>query len=113
MKQSTFNAYTKQLLAKATKVRNSKMVEYVGEIDRLSNFRKAANIQGISVPASVAGMMVKHTVSIYDMLKEEFEQPEESAVLHPLSIWEEKIIDHINYLLLLYSAIRETQNEVG
>ncbi len=78
----------------------NKAAEYANE-DRLSNFRIAAKIQNCSVSKAIAGMMVKHTVSIYDMV--------ESDMMFPMETWDEKITDHINYLILLRAAQTEKE----
>ena len=44
-------------------------------------------------------MMAKHTVSVYDMC--------ESGEQYPVELWQEKITDSINYLLLLNAMVRE------
>lgn len=62
------------------------------ETDRLQAFKTAAAVQNTTPMKALAGMMAKHTISIYDMI--------EHGVSDPLK-WEEKITDHINYLLLL------------
>lgn len=107
MKEKTFNNYTKFILDQAKGVRDLKRVEYATEEDRLSNFRKAAAIQGVSVPMAIRGMMAKHTVSIYDMIENEFGYAKKKPSPQDLSLWEEKIVDQINYLLLLYAAVVE------
>lgn len=63
-------------------------------VDRLHNFRMAALLEGILDRQALAGMMAKHTVSVYDMCM--------SIEAYPLELWREKITDHINYLLLLW-----------
>lgn len=72
--------------------------EYANE-DRLHNFRVAATMQGTSLKQALAGMMAKHTASVYDMCAsdEEFD----------LDKWDEKITDHINYLFLLAAVVRD------
>jgi hypothetical protein len=70
----------------------AKAEEYAPE-DRLSNFRTAAELQGVTMPQALAGMMAKHTVSIYDMIGSDKD--------YTLEQWFEKITDHINYLILL------------
>ena len=77
-----------------------KAMEYSNE-DRLSNFRIAAKILNSSVPEAIAGMMVKHTVSIYDMV--------ESNQTFAKDVWDEKITDHINYLILLKASQLEKE----
>jgi len=72
---------------------------YSTESDKLHNFKVAADIQGCTIPQAVAGMMVKHTVSIYDMCA--------SDKGFDMEIWDEKITDHLNYLFLLKAAVLE------
>jgi hypothetical protein len=76
-----------------------KAAEYATE-DKLSTFRKAAHIRGVTLVQAISGMMAKHTVSIYDMV--------ESDNPFPIEQWDEKITDHINYLILLRVALSET-----
>lgn len=76
--------------------------EYATE-DRLHNFRVAAALQGLPMRAALAGMMAKHTISIYDMCYAE-EMANSSA-------WVEKITDNINYLILLSAIIAEHDDE--
>ena len=68
------------------------------ETDRLQAFKTAAAIQDTTPMKALAGMMAKHTISIYDMIEHE-----SSDSLK----WEEKITDHINYLLLLKCLIMD------
>jgi len=76
--------------------------EYATE-DRLHNFKIAAAMQGVPLRQAVAGMMAKHTVSIYDMCEAEH--------AFTISLWDEKITDHINYLLLLAAIVREEHKQ--
>lgn len=78
-----------------------KAAEYATE-DRLHNFKKAAFLQGSTLPQAVGGMMAKHTVSVYDMI--------ETGQTYSMDQWDEKITDHINYLILLRAAIVENVN---
>lgn len=48
---------------------------------------------------ALAGMMAKHTISVYDMCR--------SGKDYPIELWNEKITDHINYLLLLKAIVEE------
>ena len=75
--------------------------EYATE-DRLHNFKVASGLQGITPQQALAGMMCKHTVSIYDMCRDGE---------RGLAMWDEKITDHINYLLLLRALIEEKPEE--
>lgn len=76
--------------------------EYATE-DRLHNFRVAADLQGVPMQTALAGMMAKHTISIYDMCRSE-QMPKSRA-------WSEKITDHINYLILLQAIVVEYEND--
>lgn len=76
----------------------NKAKEYATE-DRLHNFKNAAGMMGCDPKEALAGMMAKHTISVYDMCR--------SGQTYPMPLWEEKITDHINYLLLLKAAVVE------
>jgi TPP-dependent 2-oxoacid decarboxylase len=108
MTPQKFNSLANGLMSQASKVRNAKMVEYEAETDRLANFRKAANLNSQTVPEAIAGMMIKHTVSIYDMISAEFGTYQTDPP-HSIELWREKLVDQINYLLLLYAAVREAR----
>lgn len=85
-------SYCQDLLVKKGK-------EYAdNNIDRLQAFKTAAQLQGITPEQALAGMMCKHTVSVYDLI---------ASNASDLTIWTEKITDHINYLLLLKCLIMD------
>jgi hypothetical protein len=75
-----------------------KAAEYA-TADHLANFKKVAHLRGVGLPQAVLGMMAKHTVSIFDMV--------ESGKPFDMTVWDEKITDHINYLILLRAALAE------
>lgn len=75
-----------------------KAKQYATE-DRLHNFNVAAKMQGCLPRRALAGMMAKHTVSVYDMCMSDED--------FSLGMWDEKITDHINYLLLLRAVVLE------
>ena len=77
---------------------SSKADEYATE-DRLHNFKVAGVLQKETPRQALAGMMSKHTVSVYDMC--------ESADSFDMAIWDEKITDHLNYLFLLKAVVHE------
>ena len=76
-----------------------KAAEYATDLDRLHNFKVAAELGAVTPMQALGGMMAKHTVSIYDMINSG----------HPYSpeLWTEKITDHINYLILLRAIVTE------
>ena len=79
-----------------------KAEEYSKDEDRLHNFKVAAKLQGVNLITALAGMMAKHTVSVYDLVKKTEEDDWSSS-----NMWEEKIGDSINYLFLLEAAVKE------
>lgn len=100
MKTERFNQIVNTQLNTCKSIMQSKAKEYATE-DRLHNFRVAAVLQRVSAKDALAGMMAKHTVSVYDMCgsEETFSQ----------ELWDEKITDSINYLLLLRALIQEEE----
>lgn len=94
-----FNVVLDDQLAKATATLGSKAGEYATDDDRLSNFKKAAALEGKTQPQAVHGMMVKHLVSISDMVQ--------SGEDYPMEVWEEKLGDAINYMILLKASVVE------
>lgn len=70
--------------------------------DRLHNFKVAAALEACTPIQALAGMMAKHTVSVYDMAL--------SGQEHPVALWDEKITDSINYLILLRALVEEGQD---
>lgn len=97
MNNANFEKILERQMHQCAKVLIDKAREYATE-DRLHNFKVAAGLQGVSPIKALAGMMAKHTVSIYDMCKDGE---------HGLVMWDEKITDHINYLLLLRALAEE------
>ena len=79
-------------------------METIPELDRLSHFKKAAALMGQSPEQALMGMLSKHLVSISDMCCEKY-------YYFPKEMWEEKITDSINYLLILRAMIEEEANE--
>ena len=67
--------------------------------DRLHNFKVAADLVGATDEQALAGMMAKHIVSIFDMCG--------SGKVYPIELWNEKIGDSINYMLLLKAIVLE------
>jgi hypothetical protein len=99
MQDHAFNLIMNQQIEKCQKMLEVKADEYAADDDRLHNFKVAARLQGITQQEALAGMMAKHTISIYDMCR--------SQVVSDTELWEEKITDHINYLILLKAIVLE------
>lgn len=101
MTSEEFNALTKAQLKRCEDVLCTKADEYATD-DRLHNFKQAALLQEVTPATALKGMMCKHTISVYDMIKGVEEGKE-----YPLSLWNEKITDSMNYLLLLWAIVNE------
>lgn len=98
MDTSTFNDIVQHQIERSTSTLVKKAEEYATE-DRLHNFKVAAEIQGITPRKALAGMLAKHTVSVFDMCA--------SDESYSDAMWDEKITDHINYLILLRAIVEE------
>ena len=101
MNTNDFNAIIREQIDRCENTLCKKAEEYA-TTDRLHNFKAAAGLQDCLPTTALAGMMCKHTVSVYDMIR-----GLESGEEYPLDMWNEKIGDSINYLLLLSALVRE------
>lgn len=101
MNTKDFNEIIHEQIERCEATLCKKADEYATE-DRLHNFKVAAGIQNCLPTTALAGMMAKHTVSVYDMIR-----GLEEGKSYPVELWNEKIGDSINYLLLLAAAVRE------
>lgn len=97
MKSDEFNKIIDAQIERCRATLIGKAGEYAADDDRLHNFDVAATLKGCNAAQALSGMMAKHTVSVYDMV--------ESGESFSLAKWEEKIGDHLNYLLLLKAIV--------
>lgn len=100
MNGQTFEMIFNQQVDTCRKMLVGKADEYATDDDRLHNFQVAAALQGTTPQQALAGFMAKHSVSIFDMCREP--NPD-----FPMEKWDEKITDHINYLILLKAVMHE------
>lgn len=104
--KSNYEKSVEKIFEVISKTIKEKHSEYATN-DDYHNFRSSSILLNETIPEAIVGMMVKHTISIYDMVCEyakganfEFEK------------WEEKIKDHIIYLINLYCYLdEENKNE--
>ena len=94
-----FDEVLNNRLAKIKSVLQSKAKEYAQGPDRYHNFNVAARVLGSSREKALLGMMMKHYVSILDII----DQPG----IFSNEIIDEKIGDMINYLILLEGMLLE------
>lgn len=102
MHSDEFNKIVNQKLQQIQDILVKKTNEYNLDEDRLSVFKSAAILQKETSAEALLGMLTKHIISIYDMVK--------SCKPYPIEKWDEKCIDAINYFLLLL-AIETEVNE--
>ena len=77
---------------------------YANDSNPFHNFLVASELEGILPEQALRGMMTKHVVSIYDMLRDpyRFTMPQ----------WREKIGDNIAYLLILETMLSTVNEDV-
>ena len=98
MTSNEFNQILEYTINRCKSLLQSKSKEYATD-DRLHNFKSAANLKGETPIKTLAGMMAKHTISVYDMCM--------SGQDYTKALWDEKICDSINYLILLRALVEE------
>lgn len=94
-----FNAIVEDLTNQIKNTLIRKADEYNLDADRLSVFKRAAGIQNQTQAQALLGMMTKHVVSIYDYV--------EGNIKFTEALAREKIVDNLNYLILLYAVLKE------
>lgn len=76
-----------------------KAKEYATDNDRLHNFKIGSIVTGGTPAQTLWGFATKHIVSIRDMIRSDKYYSEE--------VWNEKIGDALNYLILLRALVSE------
>jgi hypothetical protein len=102
MNTKRFNELFDETVEISRSVLCKKAGEYAENNDRLHNFNCAAEMQGCTAIRALGGMMAKHTVSVYDLIN----RIDAGLAVSP-ELWDEKIIDSINYLILLRAAVED------
>lgn len=99
MQNEQFNFHVSEQIERCRKTLVQKADEYAGDDDRIHNFRVAAKLRGETHAQAALGMMSKHIVSVYDMV--------ESGNSYPAEMWDEKIGDALNYLLIIRAIVAD------
>lgn len=100
MTNDQFNTLVNSQIDKCKKTLLSKKDEYADPAeDRLSHFKEAAALMGTAPEMALLGMASKHFISVAKLCREA-DKPQS------LDLWDEKIGDAINYLLILSAMIR-------
>lgn len=100
MNTPDFNKVVEAQLERIRNVLVRKAAEYNLDADRLSVFKHAAALSEETPEQALYGMMLKHIISITDMVN--------SKETYSEDLWNEKITDTCNYLILLQGLLRDT-----
>lgn len=100
MNTPEFNKVVESQLERIRNVLVKKAAEYNLDEDRLSVFKHAAALSDETPEQALYGFMLKHIISVTDMVNSEKIYTEE--------LWNEKITDICNYLILLQGLLRDT-----
>lgn len=102
MKEEDFREYVDNRLKDCLDTLFTKSKEYSDGKDKHHNFKRAAKMRCQTPEQALQGMKTKHDVSLLDIIDDidDGRFPDDDVL-------KEKIIDSINYLLLLESLILE------
>lgn len=103
MKKSEFENIVKKRTHLINEVLGKKNTEYATEEDCFHNFKAAGKKESISPVAALRGMMLKHVISVDDLMS----LYEKDASKLKEKVIEEKLGDYINYLILLEGLLLE------
>lgn len=95
-----FNKVVEEQLNRIANVLVKKAAEYNLDADRMSAFKHAAALSEETPEQALFGFMLKHIISITDMVN--------SGKTYSEELWNEKITDICNYLILLQGLLRDT-----
>jgi hypothetical protein len=96
----------KNRLYRTEQILEQKAAEYVKDTDRLSNFKRAAQLLSCTPERALLGFVAKHIVALSD-----FVEDLERGYYHPMQQWDEKLGDIINYMILLEALLIERNQE--
>ena len=102
MNANKFKEVLQEQFAQCFDTLEKKAKEYSQENDRLGHFKTSAAEQDISPKQALWGMASKHFTSLNKMCK--------SDQMIMEDMWNEKITDALNYLLLLRALVTEEVN---
>jgi len=85
------------------RILTKKAGEYATDSDRFHNFHVAARIVATTPERALKGMMLKHEVSVADLIDWADSDPEKLTD----AMIDEKVGDNINYLILLEGMLKD------
>jgi hypothetical protein len=109
MDQSFLQCTVRGRIRKIQELFFKKQKEYAPGSDKMHNFRTAARMLNTSMEDALRGMLMKHIVSVNDMIEKTQSNPEYKPEHELVS---EKIGDIINYYILLEAMLYERSCKV-
>lgn len=106
MKPHDFDAIVNRRMQLICSILMSKAREYASDSDRLHNFKVAARLDNETPEKALWGMLKKHLVSVRDMVH----QLDNDSIVD-IGMWDEKLGDFINYLILLEGLVNERKGK--
>jgi hypothetical protein len=99
-----FKASIESRISKSLDTLKFKNETYNPNEDKLEGFKVAGQLQSETAREALGGMMAKHVVSVYELIrKPELASPE---------VWDEKLGDNLNYLLLLSAVVEDERSQM-
>lgn len=100
MTHDQFDALLERRIDRMRATLASKAGEYAAGGDRLHNFNRASVLRGKPAPSVLLGLLIKHWVSLEDLVDGLKHGPLSEAVI------DEKVGDAVNYLVLLEAVLK-------
>jgi len=115
MDNESFDVYVEKRIEMIRKVLKSKGAEYSTDGDRLSNFKRTAQMKNETPEKALQGMWAKQLTSVFDIVDRVEKENRKMGLwfrLNPRNwltkkLLEEKIGDAINYLIILEVMLKE------
>ena len=105
MDNSMFDKVFSEVMDECEEVLINRNVQYASDSDRLHNFHQAAHKLRTSAVQACNSMRAKQDIALDDLVHNYTKLGKRA---YP-DLWKEKIIDDINYLILLYALCREAE----
>ena len=99
----TFDSIIEYRIIKIRETLSAKAVEYATDDDKFHNFEVAGRMAGVTPEKALQGMMLKHIVSVFDLIDWTATGDERITA----EMIDEKIGDTINYLILLEGMLKQ------
>lgn len=101
MKTQDFNSLVEEQFGICRAILETKGREYAPDDgDRLSAFKTAGSVLHRTPIQALGGQMSKHTISLFEMIENDCKDND---------LWQEKLTDQINYLLLLKGLLYDSE----